>query len=50
MHKLALALRSTEITGLLFFNAGSLCGKVADIHHVLYSRSTVPSVIGIVET
>ena len=50
MHNSALALHSTEIAGLLFFNAGSLCGKVAYLHYFIYSRSIVPSVIGIFKT
>jgi exonuclease III len=35
---------------VLFFNAQSLCGKLADLHDFVYSRPNVPIVVGVVET
>ena len=34
----------------LFFNAGSLIGKLNDLHDIIYNRQPVPTVFGIVET
>ena len=34
----------------LFFNAGSLIGKLNDLHDFIYNRQPVPVIVGIVET